>query len=1295
MAESSAERKTRNETIRIALAEFRLLGDMHDGRVIAPEGGEGLDEARDFIVNLCSSLYTLREELDSGQDNAMRMEKRTAGLGRLDDDLFDEDDDDDVPQMTMMTVRNSKPSFTRQGRNILACAEKCRQILFSDRMSVRDADILVRNLRFLMDIPVLEAVGLRQSSDFVENGLLTYAFDKSGKVIHIDKAGNGLDCGCTCPGCRQPLIAKNAGNKNRHHFAHQKGSECRLRNFIPDAPDEPWKQDVRKWLDGIWNSISAEPYTRLASMLEEMFGTGALRELQGILPSEKDRTVSRRLETPEDLCSLSVCLGALREQEKTGWDARFASEVRTISRDLMKRKKESPQMNEEKRILASYAGLGEVPATASECLSAARKAETDAGKLRVLDVYVKDVGDVSLPVSGLGHIFNPARYRNKDENGASPVEYVKGLFSSAYSLYSGRQAIQNKILTAARILCGQDPEERGDEGGKSWFGSMSASYLRAVPINLRGIAGEDLTSLCTTWFAVDSALSKLEAMPVEFLPAGDPLVEEIRKERENCSLLLGRLSEAVGRIITEEPDFSLGFNTDGVDAGNFHLLETPAAPGLGESRLPYEIAKDKMRDFVTGLLSDRYQKTEEERTAMISSLSKCFSADDTDAWKTFMTRLCETAGFRPSSYPSVHSPDGRTVTLPESDPDDKRCRELACKWILDQITGITDRRSPVLSSMLEAFSSFPSWNEMYGETVHKQKMVRKDFEKARAVQWLDVLRSSRKILSEPSDELGGMTYTQAVTASARDTNVMISGLLSDTVMRRTARMVKDEAVNPRSGKLAKEDVGRIYSHFLDISEEKPVERDPVEDFACSVFIRPVLRQSLAQARRNIERNFNKQIDEEDRTTSDTVRRSSDLMFLKSGGVMDFGSDIVMSDERLSRISEAAVLHRSALEMSALTEEESEGRDAVLRYAEENLDNLVLESLCGSVTEEECEIAQASMDAVMQKELLDRALALWTESREAMTEGRMPEAASALADAEQCIRDAYRNNPLLDQERRLIPMMESDDDRVADVLREERWASPDARFSERMSDEDDRVPESVLLEASREWMAQQKAECCRAYEKASSLSALEIEDVDRAVAVARAVVSSVADVFSPVAGVLMDRGIRDGASAMSFMHTVETARNNLRTEMFREMEREFLVAVAEMGSRLDVPEDRTWKPGTRDPGIGYVMLSTKTDTTSACCAGDPQSPSVEENRLYDVVPRKGTSEKDGGWKALTDRMRAMAPENGADYGAQKQKALFTSGQRKTGSRLEKWNAAQDAGVKRFAERARQKAELLMG
>ena len=48
---------------------------------------------------------------------------------------------------------------------------------------------------------------------------------KNGKIIHIKDVPSGLACGCICPACQSPLVAKK-GSRKVHHFTHYKHAEC-------------------------------------------------------------------------------------------------------------------------------------------------------------------------------------------------------------------------------------------------------------------------------------------------------------------------------------------------------------------------------------------------------------------------------------------------------------------------------------------------------------------------------------------------------------------------------------------------------------------------------------------------------------------------------------------------------------------------------------------------------------------------------------------------------------------------------------------------------------------------------------------------------------------------------------------------------------------------------------------------------------------------------------------------------------------------------------------------------------
>lgn len=48
---------------------------------------------------------------------------------------------------------------------------------------------------------------------------------KNGEPVDIHQVEKGLACGCTCPECHSPLIARK-GEQKVHHFAHQAGAVC-------------------------------------------------------------------------------------------------------------------------------------------------------------------------------------------------------------------------------------------------------------------------------------------------------------------------------------------------------------------------------------------------------------------------------------------------------------------------------------------------------------------------------------------------------------------------------------------------------------------------------------------------------------------------------------------------------------------------------------------------------------------------------------------------------------------------------------------------------------------------------------------------------------------------------------------------------------------------------------------------------------------------------------------------------------------------------------------------------------
>ena len=54
---------------------------------------------------------------------------------------------------------------------------------------------------------------------------MMWAVAANGEPAHISEVSNGLKCGCTCPICNGPLVARQ-GKIMGHHYAHASGAEC-------------------------------------------------------------------------------------------------------------------------------------------------------------------------------------------------------------------------------------------------------------------------------------------------------------------------------------------------------------------------------------------------------------------------------------------------------------------------------------------------------------------------------------------------------------------------------------------------------------------------------------------------------------------------------------------------------------------------------------------------------------------------------------------------------------------------------------------------------------------------------------------------------------------------------------------------------------------------------------------------------------------------------------------------------------------------------------------------------------
>lgn len=59
-----------------------------------------------------------------------------------------------------------------------------------------------------------------------ERAKLVYGRSSDGKLLHISEVSRGRSCGCVCPACKTPLVARTKADHRIPHFAHDSGRAC-------------------------------------------------------------------------------------------------------------------------------------------------------------------------------------------------------------------------------------------------------------------------------------------------------------------------------------------------------------------------------------------------------------------------------------------------------------------------------------------------------------------------------------------------------------------------------------------------------------------------------------------------------------------------------------------------------------------------------------------------------------------------------------------------------------------------------------------------------------------------------------------------------------------------------------------------------------------------------------------------------------------------------------------------------------------------------------------------------------
>jgi hypothetical protein len=81
---------------------------------------------------------------------------------------------------------------------------------------------------------------------------LVYAVNENGKVVHVSEVMSGLACGCRCPACGMPVVAKK-GTEVTHHFAHEADSSCHgaAETALHRLAKEVIEQELKLWLPDV------------------------------------------------------------------------------------------------------------------------------------------------------------------------------------------------------------------------------------------------------------------------------------------------------------------------------------------------------------------------------------------------------------------------------------------------------------------------------------------------------------------------------------------------------------------------------------------------------------------------------------------------------------------------------------------------------------------------------------------------------------------------------------------------------------------------------------------------------------------------------------------------------------------------------------------------------------------------------------------------------------------------------------------------------------------------------------
>lgn len=909
-------------------------------------------------------------------------------------------------------------------------------------------------------------------------------------------------------------------------------------------------------MTNISEMIKDQPYVRLRSLVCDMFGVGAIRELEGYRKQNLSLyTRDYDFNTEDGLKGLAGLIGQISssqmEQALLDYTDGMAQTLRETLKQIKGDKIEKKGTKEAIEILNSYAGTK--AKTATECLELVAKKEESFRRTAKGIAKAKVNGGNFLPIAGIGQVLNPLRYEGVSKS--VDLTNLQNIMKNAYTVYRGWQDIQNKLLISARVLCGFARNRTNDvldkHGGFSWFGEamgkVSSNNIKTSP-KYSAIINGSLEELVKTYFSIENERAKMRALPVALISKDDAIRQQVEDRIKTENKVTEDLKAVIEDLMQKDfvGEIALAIKDATISAGDFHKIKSSAK----NKETPAKIATDHLLKFCKAL----YQKVEKGWSDEGLRVLLQKKIKDDPCFRTISLRVCEMCGFVPSNVRALNQ---------EHTPKNSQDAYLE---VVEELS--RDKNTEALDAVLALFEDYAPWKASYEKEVAKQVEERKIYEVQRAISWQEVLRSSCGVLLKKD-------YKDSVARSASVANVIVCSMLADAVMKDCGFRDKE--------KITKGEMPSIARRLWDKVEKRAVPANPYEDIALELFLEPLIKSSYELAVSKTENNLTK-----DAFDTVEIKNGSAISFVRNGAFMDFNEDVVM--QSLGKMKEIAALREGA-----------KGNAKLEGFVKAKMEDLVRETWFPAEQEKyaQVRITADGFSAERQKDLFE---ALSEKAKE--------------QNVEECFSFLDRvkeNNPffsLVGAEKTYTiddlkqEVLNGNATNLDSLFKEARWADENAQFSERMGG----TKEAVKMKMSQRFLDERREEVEEAKRNSQKFANIQVENK---IALVADMVPSVCRVFCSEVGYLVSKNITDGEQALQMGMQIAGVKEFVKEQMAYDLRNALVPALAKYCEQIK--GKGSYSIGFQKRDLTAVQLDTFGDykaTTEGVFSGN-------ENALYKI------------------------------------------------------------------------------